>query len=119
HLRIAQSLSAEIGGRMVQAAELAHHFYEARPMIDAATAASYARIAADDASQRFAFSEAARWYTRAIALEHDAGASTTALGDLYFALGRSYDAAGEVDPARDAFITAAMCARATDDAPLP
>lgn len=99
-------------------ARLAHHYGEAACVGDSAKAAHYARRAAEDALDRFAFAEGASWYSRAIEFEVASGTPPNALGWLHFALGRAHEGNREPETARQAYLLAAGAARATNDAAL-
>jgi DNA-binding SARP family transcriptional activator len=92
--------------------ELAHHYFQALPAVDADTAVAYARRAADQAKAVLAHGEAARVYRnalRALALRSvpDPDLERALLLELGEALSRS----GDTPSAKDVFLQAANLAR--------
>jgi predicted ATPase len=69
HDRIAQTLEYRRKELRPQAAELAHHFYEARHSLGAEPALRYARRAADSAAAALAWEDAATHLERALELD--------------------------------------------------
>jgi DNA-binding SARP family transcriptional activator len=69
HDRIAQTLEYRRKELRPHAAELAHHFYEARHSLGPEPALRYVRRAADSAAASLAWEEAAAWLERALELE--------------------------------------------------
>jgi hypothetical protein len=126
HRRIAELLDRTVTrGSTRRSADIAHHYVQAAPLGLQREAAAYAERAAEDADNRFAFGEAARWYECAIRFVNEAGsASPTAtgnqpdLGRLQLALGRAWANDQQMERARDALLAAAACARAEGDAAL-
>jgi len=100
--------------------DLARHFAEAAPLAGNAKAAEYAERAGDDAAARFAFAEAARWYEQAVARRDGAGSENASrgMGKMLLALGRAYANDGKLDPASEAFRSAAEHARRSGDPAL-
>lgn len=135
HRRIAriieqQPLERTDTGSTRRSADLAHHFAEAAPLGLQREAAAYAERAGDDAANRFAFGEAARWYEHSIRFrakaattppEHGEAESElgqTELGRLHLALARAWANDKQLERARDALLAAAASARQCDDAAL-
>ena len=122
HRRIAEVLERQIvdradAGSTRRSADIAHHYVEAAPLGLHREAAVYAERAADDAAQRFAFGEAARWYEQAIHFRSDAPCDSE-LGRLQLAVGRAWANDKQIERARDALLAAAATARRADDAAL-
>ncbi len=122
HLRIARiiehrSLDRNDAGSTRRSADIAHHYLEAAPLGLHREAAVHAERAADDATQRFAFGEAARWYEQAIRL-HAEDPRRAEMGRLQLALGRAWANDRQIERAREALLAAATCARRAGDAAL-
>jgi len=124
-----QPLERPDTGSTRRSADIAHHFAEAAPLGLQLEAATYAERAGDDAANRFAFGEAARWYQQAIRFRSDADAGVApagaeldhpdgVMGRLQLALGRAWANDKQLERARDALLTAADCARRRNDAAL-
>ncbi|MGH7858731.1 MAG: ATP-binding protein, partial [Candidatus Binatia bacterium] len=116
HRRAAEVLEAEAtaGGASPAVTDLAHHWWEARPAgADPARARAWAVRAADDATERLAYEEAAELYRRAVESSPPEDPRTA---DLLLSLGRALWSAGELGEARDAFERAAGVARLLRDA---
>ena len=93
-------------------AELAHHFVEAAPLGDAATAVHYARQAAEAAASSLAYEEAARLYGMALmALELEGPGDEQQTMELLLAEGDVLGRAGDLAGARATFLRAAGIAR--------
>ncbi len=105
-------------GAAPSAAEMARHFVAALPLGDPEKAARYARCAAEDAVDRFAFSEAAPWFEQALELGRAARWSARELGQIQFGLARALDNGGQLERARDAYMVAADFARTAGDPEL-
>ncbi|HET6547516.1 MAG TPA: AAA family ATPase [Solirubrobacter sp.] len=113
HLRVGEALEALPGA---SAAELAHHFYEARHVGGAGKALEHARAAAEQASRSVAYEEASAHHRRALAaLELARPDDTPARCEILLALGGTLTRAGDAD-ARPTFLAAAELARADGDA---
>ena len=122
HRRIAEVIEQQIvdpaeTGSTWRSADIAHHYVEAAPLGLHHEAAVHAERAADDAVQRFAFGEAARWYEHVIRFHTDAR-SESEMGRLQLALGRAWARDKQIERARDALLAAAACARRCRDAAL-
>lgn len=100
------------------ATDLARHFSAALPLGAPEKVANYARRAADEAVERFAFSEAVPWYELALQLGPSAAWSPDELGPMQFNLARALENGGQRERARDAYVTAADFARAAGNAEL-
>jgi DNA-binding SARP family transcriptional activator/tetratricopeptide (TPR) repeat protein len=120
HMQIAQELehraSPSGGGQRVPPAELAHHFYEARPAVDPQHAAQHSINAAKDAELSAAYQQASTQYDRAIELLGAAGADESQICELLIAKGKADLRAGRLERARDTFRDAAAIARRTGEA---
>ena len=93
-------------------AELAHHFFEAAPLGDTATAVDYARRAGAEATRALAYEEAARLYRMALAaLELDMREDRELHGELLLSLGDALARAGDLLAARETLLRAATNAR--------
>jgi DNA-binding SARP family transcriptional activator len=103
-------LSADGEGR-VAPAELAYHFYEARPAVDAQVAAEYAIKAAKHAEHSAAYEEADAQYHRAVELLRSVATDESMICGLLIARGKSQLRAGQLDDARRTFRDAAAIAR--------
>jgi tetratricopeptide (TPR) repeat protein len=98
-------------------AELAHHFFEAAPLGDVATAVGFCRRAAEAAASSLAYEEAARLYGMALtALELDQTRDAGLVTELLLAEGDASARAGDLAGARETFFRAAGNARQTGDA---
>ena len=119
HERVGVALETMIvAGGGPSAADLARHFVAALPLGAPEKAALYARQAADEAVERFAFSEAAPWYELALDLGGTAAWSPNDLGLIQFDLARALENGGQLERARDAYMAAADFARAAANAEL-
>ncbi len=98
--------------------ELARHFSEALPLGFTAKAAEYAQRAGDDAAERFAFAEAARWYEETVRMRADRTDGYAGTATLLLALGRAYAKDGRLERAREVFDAAADAARQASDSAL-
>ena len=122
HRRIAQfierrSLEPNDTQSTRRSADIAHHYVEAAPLGLQREAAVHAERAAEDAAQRFAFGEAARWYEHAIRLRAEDPVDSE-LGRLQLSLGRAWASDRQIEHARDALLEAGACARRAGDAAL-
>ncbi|HWX75481.1 MAG TPA: AAA family ATPase, partial [Solirubrobacteraceae bacterium] len=95
-------------------AEIAYHFLEAAPVDGPERALEYARRAADQAVQTFAYDEAVTLYKRALELL-DATRSSERL-ELLQALGEAQMRVGDTEAARASLQRAAETARSVGDA---
>ncbi len=109
HRRMADVLEALPGARRV--AERARHLLDARPLVDAATAASVALEAADDAMRRLAYEDAAELLDRAAEGDLD----DPMRAEVLLALGDARERLGDRPSADRCFAAAADIARAIDD----
>ena len=121
HKRVALELerradSSSGSEEQVRPAELAHHFYQARGVVDAQLAARYSIEAAELAEHTAAHEQAGAHYGRAIELLRDAGTDENTVCDLLFARGKADLRAGLLEDARERFREAAAIARRTADA---
>jgi len=97
--------------------ELAHHFFEAAPLGDASIAVDFARRAGEKAARSLAYEEAARLYGMAVqALELTEPVDRGLLGELLLAEGEAQARAGELPPARETLLRAAVNAKRTGEA---
>jgi DNA-binding SARP family transcriptional activator len=118
HQRAGETLERSGVATARRSVDLARHFGEAAPLGLEEKAAEYAEHAGDDASARFAFAEAARWYERAVALRAGRAASYPGMGTMLLALGRALANDGQLARARDTFYDAAEHARRARDSAL-
>jgi DNA-binding SARP family transcriptional activator/tetratricopeptide (TPR) repeat protein len=100
----------------VSPAELAQHFYEARPTVEPRHAAGYSEAAAKDAEHGAGYEEAGGHYDCAIELLRTAGAYEDEICDLLIAQGKAWLRAGRLVEARRSFGEAAAIARRTGEA---
>jgi hypothetical protein len=107
HHRVAQALELLSGSSETNPAELAHHFFEARPVAGAEPARRYAVAAGRRAAELFAYEEAADHLRRALALFDQADEAERC--DVLLALGRVQWHMGD-DGARANFLAAAESA---------
>ena len=89
-------------------AELAHHFRQAVPVVDAERAVRYATRAGDRAALLLAYEEAARLYVVALELVDDAAGSS----ELLLRLGDVQARQGDIAASKETFVRAADTARA-------
>lgn len=118
HGRVAHALEElEAGGEEVHAAELAHHFFlAAQAGGDAGKAVGYALRAAEHATAGLAYEEAVAQYERALeAMGRLRAPEPARRCELLLALGDAWWRAGEVQKARETFLTAAALAGELDD----
>ncbi|MGW0522296.1 ATP-binding protein [Crossiella sp. NPDC003009] len=111
--RHAAVIRAEIAHELLMPAELAHHAHHGAAALPSAEVLRHQLRAAQDATARFAFDEAARHYRNA--LPH---ARETERNRVQLHLGESAHLAGERGTARAAFRTAMATARDLDDPDL-
>ena len=107
HRSLAGALDAQPG----RAGEVARHLLEARPLVDPATAARAALRAADEATRRLAYEDAAELLERAGEVEGDARLRT----EVLLALGDARQRSGDAASADRCFVAAAAEARALGD----
>jgi DNA-binding SARP family transcriptional activator len=112
HRRMADVLEALPDTRRV--AERARHLLDARPLVDAATAASVALQAADDATRRLAYEDAAELLDRA----SDGDLDDPLRAEVLLALGDARQRLGDRPAADRCFAAAAGIARAAGDPEL-
>jgi DNA-binding SARP family transcriptional activator/KaiC/GvpD/RAD55 family RecA-like ATPase len=93
--------------------ELAHHFYAARPRVDAERAAEYSIEAARHARRSGAYEEAIGHYGRALELLEGARPDELQICDILLRRGRVQLRAGRLKEARGTFSRAADIARQT------
>ena len=107
HHRVAEALERRSAHAQVNPAELAHHFFEARPVAGVEPARRYAIAAGRRAAELFAYEEAADHLRRALELfeENDEAGRC----DVLLALGRVQWHMGD-DGARASFLAAAESA---------
>jgi DNA-binding SARP family transcriptional activator len=110
HRRHAAALEAQPG----RAGEVARHLLEARPLVDAATAARAALRAAEEATQRLAYEDAAELLERA----GDPEADERLRAEVLLALGDARQRSGDAASADRCFVAAAAEARALGDGEL-
>ena len=110
HRSLAAALEAQAG----RAAEHARHLLDARPLVDAATAARAALRAAEDAKRRLAYEDAAELLDRAGDVEGDARLRT----EVLLALGDARQRSGDAASADRCFVAAAAEARSLGDGEL-
>jgi DNA-binding SARP family transcriptional activator len=119
HAQIALELErreeSAMGAERASPAELAHHFYEARPAVDSERAAHYSIRAAQYARRSGAYEEAVGHYRRALELLETESADERQICDLLIALGKVELRAGRLERARRTFGRAADIARQTGD----
>jgi tetratricopeptide (TPR) repeat protein len=112
HRRVGEALERAHAGRLEhRLGELAHHFLEAIPAGDPERGVRYAVAAAEHASGRLAYDEAARMYERALGALEFVAADDARRCDLLLALGESHHRAGAHRRAKAAFRQAASLAR--------
>jgi tetratricopeptide (TPR) repeat protein len=98
-------------------AELAHHFFEAAPLGEAANAVDYARRAGHRAGQALAYEEAIRLFRMALeALEITASPTLEQRSELLLALGDVQARAGDLTGGKQLFLLAADIARRNGNA---
>ena len=104
HARAAELIEGELGvGSDEHADVLALHFLRAR---DHLRAWSYARAAAEYASERYAHADAAVMHGRAIEAARGLTLPDAEMSEVYEALGAAHAAAGQLERAHDAFTRA-------------
>jgi DNA-binding CsgD family transcriptional regulator len=103
--------AAERGNRAPRLAQLAYHFSQAGRHVDAAKALNYARQAAAQAAQSFAYEEASRLYRLALNLQNEHFAERVSLRcELLLTLGRVEADLGAAERSRTAFLEGAQVA---------
>ena len=113
HRRVAEALEGLYAGDPEpHLAELAHHFCEAVPAGDAATAVDHARRAGDRATTLLAYEEAARLYALGLDIVASAGGGDAERCELLLRLGDVQARAGDIAASRAAFLDAAEVATA-------
>jgi eukaryotic-like serine/threonine-protein kinase len=117
HARCAEALEARYASSGAHAAELAHHFFEARHD-HRDQAMRYTLEAAKWASGALAYEDAVTQQDRALQILDEQGRECDAQRcDLLLARGRALWRAGETEAARDSFASAAEVARKLNDPP--
>jgi DNA-binding SARP family transcriptional activator/tetratricopeptide (TPR) repeat protein len=112
HLRVAEAMERlEAGVGEPPLAELAHHFCLAPPARGATKAVEYAERAAQQASAKFAYEEAARLYELALHALAQSGTDGARRCELLLACGDAQIKAGDSIAARGTFRAAADVAR--------
>jgi DNA-binding SARP family transcriptional activator len=116
HRRTAERIVPLVDADPARLSELAHHAFHALPALETGLAVEYAKRAAVHASELLAHEEAARLYGTALhALASRGVPDRTVELTLTLGLGEALARAGEMPAARDAFLRAAVLARATGD----
>jgi hypothetical protein len=117
HARCGEVLEARFGTSEGHAAELAHHFWMARPLGYREQALRYSLAAARYASDRYAYEEAVEHKDAALAILREAEPPREPERcDLLMSRGRSQWRAGESRDAQASFREAAALARSLGDA---
>jgi tetratricopeptide (TPR) repeat protein len=112
HLRVGEALERAVAGQHdTRLTELAHHFLEAAPVGDVERGLDYATAAAEHASTRLAYEEAARLYERALGALDLLPADIARRCDLLLAAGEAHHRAGAHGRANASFRKAATAAR--------
>jgi DNA-binding CsgD family transcriptional regulator/tetratricopeptide (TPR) repeat protein len=102
----------ERGNAAPRIAQLAHHFAQAGRRGDAAKALTYARRAAAQAAESFAYEEASRLYRLALSLQDQHFSEDATLRcELLLTLGRAQADLGAAESSRAAFLEAADVAK--------
>jgi tetratricopeptide (TPR) repeat protein len=114
HARCGEALEAHYAASGPHAAELAHHFFEARHVYDGDKALHYTLAAAKFASGTLAYEEAVTHKMQAQQLLAEQGRESERCA-LLLSCGRTLWRAGEADEARKTFGAAAQLARELDD----
>jgi tetratricopeptide (TPR) repeat protein len=117
HARCGAALEERYAGSPAHAAELAHHFFEARHAHGGDKALEYSLAAAEWASGALAYEEAVAHKTQAQQVLAEQGRDQERCA-LLLSCGRTLWRAGETDEARRTFETAAQLARELDDPEL-
>ncbi|HEV7734256.1 MAG TPA: AAA family ATPase [Candidatus Binatia bacterium] len=113
HRRIGSALEELYGAdREPHLPELAHHFFTAAPVGDAAKALEYCVAAAERACRLLACEEAIAHYERALRTLAFVDVGDTRRCELLQALGEAQDIAGDIEGAKVTFHRAAQIARA-------
>ena len=120
HRRAGEAIEQSDVASSRRCVDLARHFGEASGLGPAlaAKAAACAKQAGDDAADRFAFAEAARWYEQVLRLLTDEAMTHDDTGHVLLGLGRAQANDGRLDRARETFLAAAEHARRRNDAAL-
>ncbi|HWM12522.1 MAG TPA: protein kinase [Solirubrobacteraceae bacterium] len=117
HVRCGEALEARYATSPGHAAELAHHFFEARRAGEAPRALRYARAAAEWAAVSLAYEDAVHQKERVLELLAMEGPDRDGERcDVLMSRGRALWRAGETKAAQDSFMQAAALARELDDA---
>ncbi|MGZ4753488.1 MAG: BTAD domain-containing putative transcriptional regulator [Acidimicrobiia bacterium] len=119
HLRAGEALADDAETRGPgNYAEPARHLLMALPLGSPARAADLARLAGDDATARFAYTDAAAWYRSALRLAADADWPAREEAATLLALGEALELSGQREHARAAFVQAAARAKVAGDMDL-
>lgn len=116
HRRIGRALAARHAEGGVGAAEVARHHLQAGSLVDPAVSIDWSCRAASEASEAFAYAEAAEHLRDAAVLAE--GALPRRRAELLAAMGDCWNRAGAQDRARPAFREAGRLAAADSDARL-
>jgi tetratricopeptide (TPR) repeat protein len=117
HRRAAEVLTRSAPDGNSRLAELAHHYFEAAPLGDAAMAVDFARRAGEEAARSLAYEEASRLYGMAIqALELDPDPDQETVGGILLSLGEAQAQGGNLPAARETYLRVATSARRSGDA---
>ena len=117
HRGAVEAIETSSGEDPTRLSELAHHSFRAVPAVDAEVAVGHARRAAAHASELLAHEEAARLYETGLrALASRTPPDPEVELALTLGLGDALARAGEMPAARDAFLRAAVLARASGSA---
>ncbi len=108
HLRIATALEQTGGARLLK---IAHHVFEAGPLVDAHTLFHYAERAGHQAFSRFAWRDAARYYETALGVN----APISGRARLHQQAGLSHYRNQDAGPALEHFEQARALCRASGD----
>jgi tetratricopeptide (TPR) repeat protein len=113
HLRVAEAMELVYAGALEeQAADLAHHLYQAGTAADPQKTVRYLTLAGERALAAVAYEEGARLYQRALqALDLKEKPDEALRCELLLALGKAQNKAGERDKAGEAFYQTAGIAR--------
>jgi len=118
HSLTASALASNVADRGAHLAEIAHHSYQAAPIVGADTAVHFAVEAGDQAMRILGFEDAAVHYTRALELLAHDGADLQRRCDIQLHLGDAQRRAGSGSDGREVFRQAAGVARQLEDATL-
>jgi class 3 adenylate cyclase/tetratricopeptide (TPR) repeat protein len=113
HERVGRAIETLRAGRLDdQLGALAHHFLEAAAVAGVATAVEYTTLAAQQASNRFAYGEAVELLGRARqAVELLTPDDASTLAELWLRIGDASWRTGDLAAGANAYLEAASCAR--------